>query len=369
MTLTNYWWLLIWLFTGGALLAYAFPKKTEIICGRTEERWNIAPAILLVVPYIIWAGFRTDKFGDTGAYRSTFWSAPSQLTQLSEYLTTITKDRGFSVLMVVLKTIIGNSDILFFIIIATIQILCIVYVCRKYSCDYWLSIFLFVASTDYMGWIHNGMRQFLAITIIFAATDLLLKRKYIPLITVILIASTFHASLLFMLPVIFIVQGKAWNKKSILCILACIMVLFFVDRFTDILDTVLSTTQYSGMTTDWEEWQDDGTNPIRVLVYSVPMILSLIGYKQIREENNNLINISVNFSILTCGIAIISMVTSGIFIGRMVETVYLLPLLILLPWELKNLFTKESSRLMSLFAVVGYIAFFYYQMHFAWGLL
>lgn len=369
MTLTNYWWLLIWVFIGGAFLACFFPKRGEIVCSGVEERWEVVPAVLLVVPYIIWAGFRTDGFGDTGSYRSTFFNAPSQLAKLPEYLTTITKDKGFSVLTVVLKTIIGNSDILFFIIIAAVQILCIVYVCRKYSCNYWLSIFLFIASTDYLGYVHNGMRQFLAITMIFAATELLLKKKYVPLIAVVLVASTFHASVLFMLPVIFIVQGKAWNKKSVSCIVACILVLFFVDRFTDILDSVLSATQYSGMVSDWEEWQDDGTNPIRVLVYSIPMLLSLVGYKQIKATDDKLINISVNFSILASGIALISMVTSGIFIGRMVETVYLIPLLVLLPWELKNLFTVDSSRLVSLFAVAGYIAFFYYQMHFAWGLL
>lgn len=99
------------------------------------------------------------------------------------------------------------------------------------------------------------------------------------------------------------------------------------------------------------------------------MLLSLIGYRQIKAVDDNLINISVNFSILASGIALISMATSGIFIGRIVETVYLIPLLILLPWELKNLFTDDSSRLVTLFTVVGYIAFFYYQMHFAWGLL
>lgn len=369
MALTNYWWLLIWLFTGGVFLAYFFPKRREIVCGKVEDRWDVVPAVILVVPYIVWAGFRTNAYGDTGAYRAAFLNAPSQLGQLPEYLVTITKDKGFSVLTVALKCIIGNSDILFFTIIAAVQILCIVYVCRKYSCNYWLSIFLFIASTDYLGWVHNGMRQFLAITMIFAATELLLKKKYFPLIVVVLVASTFHASALFMLPVIFVVQGKAWNTKSVLCIVACILVLFFVDRFTDILDSALSATQYSGMVSDWEGWQDDGTNPIRVLVYSIPMFLSLVGYKQIKAADDKLINISVNFSILASGIALISMVTSGIFIGRMVETVYLIPLLILLPWELKNLFTVDSSRLVSLFAVVGYTAFFYYQMHFAWGLL
>lgn len=369
MTLTNCWWLLIWLFTGGVFLALFFPKRQEVIGGKVEDRWNVFPSIILMIPYIIWAGFRTNGFGDTASYRLTFLDAPSQLGQLPEYLSIITKDKGFSVFTVILKSIIGNSDVLFFIIIATIQLMCIVYVCRKYSCNYWLSVFLFVASTDYMGWVHNGMRQFIAITIIFAATDLLLKKRFILLIAIVLLASTFHASSLFMIPVIFVVQGKAWNKKSIICILVCVAALFFVDRFTDILDSALSATQYSGMVSDWKEWQDDGTNPIRVLVYSIPMLLSLIGYKQIREIDDDLINIGVNFSILSSGVAIISMATSGIFIGRMVQTVNMIPLLILLPWELKNLFTTDSSKLVTLCAVIGYIAFFFYQMHFAWGLL
>lgn len=369
MALTNYWWLLVWLFTGGIFLGLIFPKQREKVCGKLEERWAVFPAVLLVLPYIIWAGFRNNSFGDTSAYRQTFLDAPNGISQLGNYLTDVTKDKGFAVLTVLLKSVIGNSDILFFLIIAFVQLMCIVKVCRKYSCNYWMSIFLFIASTDYVAWMHNGMRQFLAITVIFAATELLLKKKYIPLIGIIIIASTFHASVLFMLPVIFIVQGKAWNKKSILCIIACIAVLFFVDRFTDILDSALSTTQYSGMVTDWEEWQDDGTNPVRVLVYSVPMLLSLIGYRQIKVIDDPVINITTNFSILASGTALISMVTSGIFLGRMVEITYIYAILILLPWEIKNLFTKDSTRLMSFFTIAGYAAFFFYQMHFAWALL
>lgn len=66
--------------------------------------------------------------------------------------------------------------------------------------------------------------------------------------------------------------GKAWNKKSVLCILGCILILIFVNRFTDGMNDALSNTQYSNMVTDWKEWEDNGTNPIRVFVYSIPMI-------------------------------------------------------------------------------------------------
>lgn len=369
MTLTNYWWLLIWVFIAGAFFTILFPKQREIVLGKQEERWRVFPAILLVLPYIIWAGFRTDAFGDTIAYRRGFQNAPSQLGQLTEYLATITKDKGYSVFSVLIKCIIGNSDILFFLIIASIQLGCIVYVCRKYSCNYWMSIFLFIASTEYVGWMHNGIRQFLAITLIFAATDFLVEKKYISMIMVILIAATFHASALFMIPIIFIVQGKAWNKKTILCILACILALFFVDRFTDILDSALSSTQYSGMVTDWQEWEDDGTNPIRVFIYSIPMLLSVVGYKYIKYEENPIVHIATNFSVLACGIGLISMVTSGIFLGRMIEYASIYSLLLLLPWEIENFFTPKSSQIVYGAMIVGYVAFFYYQMHFSWGLL
>lgn len=276
MSITNYWFQLIWLLTVGMVLAISLPKKQEIVMGRIEERWQIAPAVLLVVPYILAATLRSDNFGDTYAYRSVFREAPSKIAALPLYLEGIKKDKGFSVLIVIIKALIGNSPILFFMFIATVQMLCMAFIYRKYSENYWMSIFVFVAGTDYMSWCHNGIRQFLAIAIIMAGFPLLLKRKYIPLIAIILLGATFHASALLMIPIIFIVQGKAWNKKSVLCILGCILILIFVNQFTDGMNNILSNTQYSNMVADWKEWEDNGTNPIRVFVYSIPMILCMV---------------------------------------------------------------------------------------------
>ena len=369
MILTNYWWLIIWALLVGGYMSTMVQKQKEYICGKTEYRWGWLPAVSLILPYIIWAGTRGSGFGDTAAYKQIFNEAPNHLNQLSEYLVTVNKDKGFSVLVVLLKTILGNSTVVFFTIIATIQMLLIVKTCRKYSVNYWISIFLFVASTDYIAWMHNGIRQFMAITIIFAATPLIIEKKYVQLIGVILLASTFHASALIMIPIIFIVQGKAWNKRTLLCILTCILIIFFVDKFTDILDSLLASTQYSGMVTDWAEWEDNGTNPIRVLVFSVPMLLSIVGLKYIKFEDNVVVNIMTNFSILACGVALVSMVTSGIFIGRMVEYFSIFAMLLLLPWEIENMFNQKSARIVTILMIVGYIIFFYFQMHFIWGLV
>lgn len=89
-------------------------EKQEIVMGRTEERWQMAPAVLLVIPYIIAAALRSDNFGDTYAYRRVFSEAPNRIAELPFYLQGIKKDKGFSVFMVVFKSFIGNSSVCFF---------------------------------------------------------------------------------------------------------------------------------------------------------------------------------------------------------------------------------------------------------------
>lgn len=369
MTLTNYWWLLIWLFAGGAVLAVVFPKRREIVMGKVEERWSPLAAVLLVVPYIVWAGFRSYSFGDTGAYLGTFKECVSSLGEIGTWMSGITKDKGFYLLMALEKCIFGDSDRMYFLLLAAFQILIVMWLCRKYSEDYWFSIFLFVASTDYLSWAFNGIRQFTAVVLVYAATPFVLKKKYIPSILIILLASTMHQSALLMLPVMFIIQGKAWNKKTILCILGALAALVFVDQFTNIMDTMLAETQYVNVVSDYQSWNDDGTNPLRVLVYSIPMILSLVGLKYIRKENDPVINMAVGASAITCGLFIISMATSGIFLGRLPIYVSIYSQCILLPWEIKHMFTERSAQLIKAIAVICYCAFFFYQMHYTWNIL
>ena len=366
--LNNYWWLLIWLFAAGAFFCFVRHEQVEVVLGKQEVRWQSWAAGIVVLPYVLWAGCR-GYIGDTSAYREAFISMPARVSEWGTYLADITKDKGFSVFGLIIKSIVGNHPVIYFLILALIQMICMISVIRKFSCDYWFSIFVFVASTDYISWMYNGIRQFLAVTVIFAATALILHKKFFPAILVILLASTFHQSALLMLPVIFIIQGKAFNKVSLLCIALAILALAFAGQFTDILDTLMEDTQYSNMVSDWESWDDDGMNPIRVLVYAVPTILALLGIRIIRAEDNPVINLCVNAGVITTALGIIAMGTSGIFMGRLPIYTSLYSSCILLPWEIDHLFTEQSARVVKALAVVLYCAFFYYQMHFTWGIL
>ena len=343
------------------------PKRPVKVLGRTEYRWSWGAAILLACPYAVWCMNRSN-FGDTEVYRTIFINAPSAVSQIPVYLSEHSKDRGFFALIIIIKSIIGNSDKLFFLLIAIFQIFCVVYFFRKYSTDFLLCMFMFVVSTDYLSWMFNGMRQFIAVGIILLSFGLTLRKKYIPAICLILLAATIHGSALLMLPVLFVVQGKAWNKRTLLMMAGVCVVILFVDQFTTILDTMLAETQYSDLITN-ETWiNDDGTNIFRVLFYSIPAVLSMVGKRYVDKENSLVINMCVNCSICTSVIYLLSSFSSGIYVGRL--PIYTtLQGYVAVPWLIDNMFTKESARLVKIALMGGYLAFFYYQMHIAWGII
>lgn len=365
MTLTNYWLPLLWLFLGSAIFN-SIPKHREQLNGKLVERWNFWPAVLLVLPYIIWAGFR-GNIADTRLYRIGFENATPDLSAIPGLFTNPDlKDPGYEAFVIIIRCLIGKNSDLFFLIIALIQGLCIALTFRKYSTDYWTCIFLFVASTDYMSWMMNGMRQFIAVTIIFACFGWLLQRKYVHLIVMLLLVSTLHESALLMIPIVFIVQGKAWNRKMILMLCATMILVAFIDRFTPILNDLLQNTNYDTALSETVLSQDNGTNVLRVLVYSMPALLSLFGLKYVRAANDPVINLSVNCSVVTMALYLVSMVTSGIYIGRL--PIYTtLHGYIAVPWLINNIFERRSARLVMNVMMLLFCGFYCYQMFIAWN--
>lgn len=365
MTLTNYWWLLIWLALGGICCSLIFPKRTIIFYGHTEQRWGWLPSLILVIPYIIWAGYRKDGWGDTAAYRVMFQNAVASLGEMPEYVSSVTKDRGFAVITVLFKTFISHSDVAFFLTIATVQMLALVYVYRRYSCDFLFTLFLFIASGDYISWMYNGIRQFLATSIIFACLPLLEKKKYVPAVVIILMVSLIHASALFFLPFIFVINGKPWNKRTLLFLFAVIVSILFLDRFTGIITDLMENSQYSSKVDQFVN--DTGVSLPRVIFYSIPAILSLMFKRRLENEHNTVISMSINLSAITAGFYVIGYFTSGLLAGR-IPILFSLSNYILIPYILKTVFTERSAKLLKIGFVAVYVVYFYYQVFITWGL-
>ena len=359
-------WYLFALVAAVALFAKAAGQTYTVeIGGHRETRYRWAPVLIIIIPMIIAAALRSSNIGDTAAYISGFRNTVPSFSQIPVTLAAEGKDKGFGVFNILVKMFIGDHYQIYFGIIAAICLLCVAVVYKKYSCNFAISMFLFLASSDYIQWTHNGMRQFIAVCIIFAATGLLLKKKYIPYILVVLLAYTIHATALLMIPVCFIVQGKGWNVKSVLFTVAVLIAINFSGALSDTIVEFMSDTQYSNEVDQFLE--TEGTNLLRVVVFAIPPMLALAFRRYVSEAKSPILDLSVNMSIISMGAYIISAVTSGIFIGR-IPIYFSLYNYILLPWLVENVFTKRSRRLIYAGIILCYAYFYYYQVTVTWKL-
>lgn len=365
--MTGYLFVILWVGLCAFLSKYVFVKRKELVCGVEEERYSWLVAFIVFLPLIIVAGSRGRVF-DTTAYINWFTkTVPSSIGEAFSIFGTDEKDKGFYLFSSFIKSIFGNDYHVYLMIIAAIQGIVILSIYRKYSVNYVLSVFLFVASVDYIGWMFNGMRQFLAVTIIFAATPLILKKKYLPLLLIILLAFTMHRSALIMIPIILICQGKAFNKRTVIFIVAILLAVAFLGSFTNLLDNVLSDTDYASFS-DKNQF-GEGTSPIKSIIFSIPFIVAVIGRKKLQEEDNPIINFSANMSIITSGLYIMATVLpAGVLFGRLPIYASLYNY-ILLPWEIEKVFSDKVKSVMYVLLVIGYLAYFYYQTNIRASLL
>ncbi|GAA6381907.1 biofilm exopolysaccharide biosynthesis protein EpsG [Intestinibacter bartlettii] len=358
-----YIFLIIWVIFFGILSNMA-AKSVCVGEDKYEYRTNMFMAILTFLFLIVLAGLRSGM-ADTPVYIQTFKSLPTNITDMYRVVSEYEKSNGFYFFAGLIKCFISDDYHVWLFIVATINGICVAFTLKKYSSNFAISALLFIL-TCYYTWMFNGLKQFFAATVMFAATGLILKKKIIPYIILVLFMSTFHNSVLIFIPVYFIVQGEAWNKRTIVFILLTIMAMIFANQFTNIFNDVVENTTYSESMQEIGK-TDDGTNIIRILVESIPMIISFIYRKRIKEISTPIIDLCINMSIMGTGIYIISKIlSSGVMIGRL-PIYFTMYNLILLPWLIHNLFDKNERRLMYYLMIVCYFAFFYYQIFINWG--
>lgn len=365
--MNQYILILIWILIMGIFYGTRRTNDIENTGSDVISPPSILFCVCLVVPLVFSAAFRT-TFGDQG-YKIAFRAASVSFSDLVSTIQSGAKGPGYYVIQYIGGLLFGNDAEVFFFVIASLQMISLVRLYRKYSSDLWIGMFIFVASTDYLSWMQNGIRQFIAVTLILFFSDYIFEKKYIRICIIILIAATIHSSAWIMLPIVFVVQGEAFNKKTILSILGMVVVLAMLDRFVPALDQILSDTEYSNAITDWQQSGNDGVNIFRVLVYSMPTIISLLGIRVIKESGDNVINITCNMGIISTLLYVLAMYTSGIYVGRLPIYCSLYSNGILLPWLIRRIFNRESSRILIMIMIIAYIGFYYYQTHYIWGII
>ena len=305
-------------------------------------------SIILVSIFVLVSGLRSG-LGDTWAYVYTYSHiGPETDIFKSSY------EAGFMLFLIFLKKFSSDPQFMIFITAAITNILNI-WLIRKYSEDSYfeLSIFMYIASGAYVVTM-NGIRQCLVVSLVFAATIFIIKRKFISYCIIILLVSTIHTSALIMIPVYFVAIKEAWSKDIIKVIILFLICMILYEPFINIIFSLMKNTKFGG----YKDFNEGGANILRIAVNAVPVFLAYIK-RDVLKDKWKISNIFINLTLVNFIIMCFSRF-NWIFARFALYTQ--LYSIVLLPYIIKNCFpNKKERRLLYYGFIVAYFIYFWYD--------
>lgn len=347
--------LFLWLAIA-AVLPFAMPHYTNEH-GFRQRQINRTYAILVFLPVVYFVVYAPQKYwGDYFAYMRMFREMPIELEEIGDYIAAQKNSQLFYLTSIAVKALVSKKQLVYQILLTILQTLPIAIFFWRYSDNFMFSAFLFLATSVPLAWMLNGVRQFCAVVILYTAAPLIVEKKNIRLILVVLIAALFHESAIFMLPIVLACQGKAWNKKTLLFMLAAAVMTIYIANTVGASDEFLESAGYSAEVYA----KDDGVHPLRVAVSAAPVVLAWMFRKRVAAEDSPIINVAINMSIIGFAINMVGMVTSGILVGRI--PIYMsMYNFVLIPYLLRRAFAKNSYPIMVVLVGALYGLYYFVQ--------
>lgn len=205
------------------------------------------------------------------------------------------KEGGFWGISSIIGSFTSNVNWVFFVHAAIIIIL-IVGTFYKYSVNFALTLFLYIASMDYFG-SFNGIRQWTASAILFLGLRFLYEKKCLWYILLVAVAYKFHNTSLLMIPLYFLLTRRAGSKTIKIFSVIMFGFIFIFPSITNNLFDIMEGSDYQHYMLD--DVTDDGVNMLRVLVAAVPVVFSAIYYHRLyrTDEEQRWIDILINGSL------------------------------------------------------------------------
>ncbi|MGL5384025.1 MAG: EpsG family protein [Culicoidibacterales bacterium] len=232
-----------------------------------NERANVLFTVLIIVVLTLVSGLRYRVGTDFGTYSQIYG-----ITATKTFIEVISGSEPLFNLIVWLSSqAIYEPQIMFFVM-ALLTVSFIVLGIRKYTNNFPFSIFLYLATFSYFTAM-NGMRQWLAVAIVFYFFDLMLEKKLLKFIIVIFVASLIHTSAIFILPIYFVIHKKH-TTQFVMATFACGALLFVMYPF---IDSVLAQFlgDYGHYLTSSAGYGAAGVKGIRVVV---PLVIYGVSY-------------------------------------------------------------------------------------------
>ena len=329
--------------------------------GISGDTWCY-PSFLIVLfacVLIFVAAFR-EGFQDTGVYKNLYKSIGTDFQNAFNEDFAI-QDPGFNLFMVLLNRV--NTDPQTLMIVSAVVITgSYVKIITKYSGDLPFSLFLMLCVVFISTM--NGLRQVLAGVILVMGWPLIRERKPLLFVLVALLASTFHASAIIVIPLYFIISGRRYNPGIWLFLLFIVLCFASPSAAYRIMGDVLEDSLYK----DYLE-NESKMGVMRLIVEAVPVVISLL-YHKINPPGNTgsggnsarqrMIDVLINMQIVSLGFTALGL--QMVYFAR-ISMYFSLVLPLLLPETIKGVFNKESVRTVKRITIIMYLFYYAYQIY------
>ena len=244
-----------------------------------------------------------------------------------------------------------------FAMYAVAESLAFVYILRRNAVSIFDCCFFFFCSSLYYNYF-SMMRQWFAVVMIFAASHYIAEGKFLRFAAVCLFVGQFHSSALLVIPLYFVVRGRAWSVKQNLLIICAVVAILFANPILGGLEDALEGTTYDYAISAMAS--GTGSSIIRALIAFVPVWMA---YTYQEPVNNHMINVCINMSVINFLLNLLASFTSGLYVIRFATytSVYNL---ILYPYLLNVSIRGQTQKMIKCLFYVVYMAFYFYQMRY-----
>lgn len=304
-------------------------------------------AILFCAVILIFvSGFRYFVGTDYGEY---FYNYASKRDNWLLALQTF-NEPGLNVISKV-GSLFYDSPIVLFLGAAIITIWLSVSTIRKYSSDFCFSMLLFILLGCYQG-SFNGIRQYLAMSILFAGHQFIVNKKLGKYILIVLLAMCFHKSAIIMLPVYFIARRRVSYKTVFIIIVSASLIRFSYDY-------LLSGVSFlRGEESNYNfSYAYAGVNPLRVAVTFAPLIVALLGRKANLFQNEKL-QLYLMFAVINAGLSFATIQST--YLAR--ATIYTEIFATLMYPELIAIFPEKDKKILKVTILIFFFGYWLYSL-------
>lgn len=309
------------------------------LCEQNSSREKDAFFLCLVsVVLIVFSAARAETVGiDYGVYRDYFEQARAGgWTFLTGPENPYRAEFGFSLLNYLVSLVSGDAHV-FMAVAAALMVGMAAAVLYRDCAVPWLGMFVFI-SFNFFGNSLSFIRQSLAIGIFLFAIRYLQNRRPVPYLLIVLLASSFHSSMLLLIPICFLAQIPVnWKSVSVYTAATALVLLFSWPLFHFITQFV-----YQGYASEAglyfmnrRSWQT-ALIPVLTLFAALIMKKPLLSH---RPENVVLIN-------LTLYAGLLFLMTCKHFLFQRVANIFFISAVLLLP-ELVQAVRVETPDLMA----------------------